>query len=211
MGTLIRRSALSALILLAWLAEAHAQFKTATGHVKAAQPHPTARYKGVMARPKIPMRNTYRNPGTNRGYGKSGMNRVNANQNNTAVLTALNSSLTTLANAEHDYNGHRVRAMHEVSAAIRHMQPAGSRAVNPGITPGASARVLAGFGAGGNVPRPRMPQATSDAHLRDALRSLSTIQTRMNTQGQAGNRNHVQARSSVQRATQELRLALNVR
>lgn len=214
MGTLIRWSTLTGLLLLSGLAETRAQFKTAPKRNVAARPHTPTAYRGVMSRPHYGG-NGYRNPGMNRNYNNYNHN----NYNNSSVVPALQSALSTLSSAQHDYQGHRVKAMHEVQAAIRHMQPAAARSVgggiapsvNNGIIPGPNASALAGFGAGAAVPKTAMPQATSDAHLRKALQSLSVVESHLRAQTQSANRAHVQAHGSVQRAAQELRLALNIR
>ena len=55
----------------------------------------------------------------------------------------------------------------------------------------------------------RMPQATSDAHLRNALQSLSAIETQLANNGST--QHHARARVSIQRAIQELNTALTIR
>jgi hypothetical protein len=54
-----------------------------------------------------------------------------------------------------------------------------------------------------------MPQAASDAHLRNALQNLNTLQSQLATFGTAPN--HVRAHSAVQGAIRELNVALNIR
>jgi hypothetical protein len=61
-------------------------------------------------------RNTYN--GGRRGYGQS-------QGNNRAVVSRLRSVHSTLARLDHDYQGHRVRAMHSISKASSHMLATG--------------------------------------------------------------------------------------
>ena len=58
----------------------------------------------------------YRNRyvGGRRGYGRS-------QGNNRAIVSRLRSVHTSLARLDHDYKGHRVRAMHSISMAIRQL------------------------------------------------------------------------------------------
>ena len=41
--------------------------------------------------------------------------------NNRAIVSRLRSVHSSLARLDHDYNGHRVRAMHSISMAIRQL------------------------------------------------------------------------------------------
>ena len=54
-----------------------------------------------------------------------------------------------------------------------------------------------------------MPQATSDAHLRNALQSLNAVHSQIANFGTSAN--HARAMTSVQGAVQELNTALNIR
>src|SRR5262249_50304043 len=97
-----------------------------------------------------------------------------------------------LRGADHDYQGHRVRAMSHVATAIRHLHP--SSALNTNVSPGL-----------GNLP-----QAQSDQILRDALVHLNTAEGSLGA-GTAAAAHHQSARSSVSQAIHELNTALQVR
>jgi hypothetical protein len=136
----------------------------------------------------------------NRGYNHNAM----ANQNNGQVISHLNSALATLAKSDHDYQGHRVRAMNHIGTAIRHLEPAAVRRNMP--NPASSFKATSnGAGAGKNP----MPQAASDQHLHNALQSLNGVGTQLATFGTS--QNHARALGSVRNAIQELNTALNIR
>jgi hypothetical protein len=143
-----------------------------------------------------------------RGYARQAVPYGNrgaaAYQNNGTVLANLRATLALLARADHDYQGHRVRAMHHVGTAIRALEPAMARRTQPNP---ALATTRAGNGA--VAGRGRMPQATSDGHLRNALQSLNAIDAHLATTGGASR--HVRARASVQNAMREIHVALNIR
>jgi hypothetical protein len=132
------------------------------------------------------------------------------NPPNEALVSTMHSTMTLLNQADHDYNGHRDRAMQEINAAIRHLdaQTGQSSPVNAGLAQSGNANgpniaIRTGTGTG-----PKMPQATSDAHLREAQQSLQGIDSRMNING-VNPHSFTQAKASVQNAIRELNLALN--
>lgn len=151
----------------------------------------------------------YRNRyyGAGYGYGRSqGMNR--------AIVARLRSVYSGLARLDHDYQGHRVRAMHAISLAIRQLSNRSMSYMGAGFAPGLNNRgamgmrrsVLAGAGRGGQ----RLTQAQSDARMGQALRALQGIQMQLtnlgsNTMGQG------RARGFVGHAIQELNIALSIR
>jgi hypothetical protein len=76
-------------------------------------------------------------------------------------ITALEAANALLAKADHDYKGHRVKAMKQIHAAI-HTLKAGTKAPkNPFKGP---------KGTGG------LPQDESDALLRQAMEQVTTVQ-----------------------------------
>ncbi len=99
---------------------------------------------------------------------------------------------TKLRGADHDYQGHRVRAMTHVAAAIRHLHPTAALNTN----------VAAGQG--------NLPQAQSDQILRDALVHLNTAETSLGSGTNAATHHH-SARTSVAEAIHELNTALTIR
>jgi hypothetical protein len=128
-----------------------------------------------------------------------------ANPNNGQVIAALRSAMSLLAQADHDYQGHRARALGHVGTAVRHLEPAAVRRNQPNP---AMAFQNAGNGAGAGKKN-AMPQATSDAHLRNAMQQLNAVHTQLTNFGSTPN--HARARGSVQNAIQELNIALNIR
>lgn len=147
------------------------------------------------------------------GYGGMYRNRnAMAYQNNAAVVTQLHSTLTMLAQADHDYNGHRVRAMHHIGTAIRSLQPAAARSGqgNPAAAYVNNRNGNANAaGAGNGTGKGKMPQAASDQHLRQSLQALGTVESHLTNFGST--QHHVRARNSVQQAMSELNVALNIR
>jgi hypothetical protein len=128
-----------------------------------------------------------------------------ANQNNGPLIAELRSTMGLLTQADRDYQGHRAQAIHHVGNAIRSLEPASVRnfQVNPAAAFGNNAN-------GNNAARKNlMPQAASDGHLQDARQRLNTIANQMANLG--GSQHHVRARQHVQRAIQELNVALNIR
>lgn len=136
---------------------------------------------------------------------------------NTAPASTLHSTMTRLNQAEHDYNGHRARAIHEISTAIRHLgtQAGQSNTGNTGPAHSGNAngtntatRTATGTGTGtATGSGQKLPQAMSDAYLREAQQSLVSLESQMNTNG-INSHSFTQAKSSVQNAIRELNLAL---
>jgi hypothetical protein len=129
---------------------------------------------------------------TGRGIGGGvGMRRRLPGTMDQTVISHLRTAHSRLQQADHDYQGHRVRAANHVATALRHLgAPTTGSATNPG--------------AG------RMPQAQSDGLLRDALLRLNTAQTQLATRGTTA-AHHGSARSQVTAAIGEINTALNIR
>jgi hypothetical protein len=111
-----------------------------------------------------------------------------ADQGTISLLRTVHSKLR---GADHDYAGHRVKAMEHVAAAIRHLHP--SAALNTSFASGA-----------GNLP-----QSRSDQILRDALVHLDTTEASLGT-GTDPRAHHRSARTSVAAAIRELHTALRI-
>jgi hypothetical protein len=119
-----------------------------------------------------------------------------ANANNRRVAAQDQSKVNILLNvhsklgqADHDYDGHRVHAMHSVGQAIHHL---GSSAPMGGSGPG------------------NLSQGQSDGILRDALHNLRSVHSQLGGSG-ANAAHHAQARASVSQAIQHLEVALRIR
>jgi hypothetical protein len=149
------------------------------------------------------------------GYGRS-------QGNNRAIVSRLRAVHASLARINHDYQGHRVRAMHSVSMAIRQLshrsmiyQGAGfASGANNGLAMGRQRGALGGGagagGAGGGRRNQAMPQGQSDARMSQALRTLQGVHMQLSNQG-SNTTGHSRARGHVQRAIRELNTALAIR
>jgi hypothetical protein len=129
--------------------------------------------------------------GTGRGIGGTGMRNRYPYAMDQGVIGHLRMAHSRLLQADHDYQGHRVRAANHVASALRHLgAPTTGSATNLGAA--------------------RMPQAQSDGMLRDALFRLNTAQTQLGTRGYTA-AHHGSARSQVTAAIGEINTALNIR
>jgi hypothetical protein len=143
------------------------------------------------------------------GYGRS-------QGNNRAIIGRLRAVEMNLARIDHDYQGHRVRAMHAVAMAIRQLSHRSmiyngvgfSSGMNNGRGMGMGGGGL-GAGAGGRG-RGRLPQAQSDARMSHSLRTLQGINMQLGSQA-SFTTGHARARGHVTRAIQELNVALSIR
>jgi hypothetical protein len=170
-----------------------------------------------------------RNYGGRRGYGRSqGQNR--------AVVGRLRSVHASLARIDHDYQGHRVRAMQQVSMAIRQLSHRsmgyggmgygsgmnGGMGMNGGRGMGMNggrgmglnngmgmAGRQGGLGAGGRGMQ-RMSQAQSDARMGQSLRNLQGVNMQLTNLG-SNTSGHSRARGHVTMAMHELNTALMIR
>jgi hypothetical protein len=154
--------------------------------------------------------NGYRNRsyGGRYGYGRSqGYNR--------AIVARLRSVHASLARINHDYQGHRIRAMQAISMAIRQLSHRSmvysGVGFASGMNNGRAMGMRQGGGAGAGAGR-RQPttQAQSDARMSQDLRNLQGINMQLASQG-TGTAGHARASGHVQRAIQELHVALSIR
>ena len=153
-----------------------------------------------------------------RGYGYSRRYAV-ANQNTRAVVQRLRSTHSSLARLDHDYQGHRVRAMRSIQRAIRQLSHTsmngrngyanrgGVNGVN-GVNNrnGVNGLNRGGLAARGNRP---IPQAQSDARMRRAGQTLQAVNMQLSRN--SGTSSHAYARRYVQTAMREIGVALQVR
>jgi hypothetical protein len=148
--------------------------------------------------------NRYR--GLGYGYGRS-------QGNNRAIVARLRAVHASLARLDHDYQGHRVRAMHAIALAIRqlgHRSMAGGSGFGRGTGNNLAVAMRRG-GAGTGGARPHMlTQAQSDARMSRDLRTLQGISMQMNTQAYYSP-GRTRALGYVQRAIGELHTALSIR
>jgi hypothetical protein len=112
-------------------------------------------------------------------------------------IKALHQANELMKKADHDYQGHRVKAMKEVHNAIQFLRE-GSAAPKkkkgqPGTKPG----------TGGGLP-----QDQSDALLKQAATQIQAVQ---NSLANVQDTRAVQATAALQRALQELQTALQIK
>ncbi len=149
--------------------------------------------------------NGYR-PGSRR-YRTQNYSRRYASSNRaiSGVVSRLRSTHRSLARLDHDYKGHRRRAMSAIHTAIRYLSHSSVRR--------SLSRVNNVGGVNKNRPnvvgRQRMPQAQSDAQMRRAMQSLQLVSSRLANSGSTSN--HYRARGAVQAAYRELGTALQIR
>jgi hypothetical protein len=92
-------------------------------------------------------------------------------QQRAAMVAQLHAAHKLLIHADHDYNGNRAKAAHEVSQAIHaltgqhHHHKGQVRIFGANINKGASK----------GKANPKMPQAQSDAHLKQARQILARV------------------------------------
>jgi hypothetical protein len=115
---------------------------------------------------------------------------------------------------DHDYGGHRARAVHAITMAIRQLSHRSmiyrgtgfSSAGGGGQGIGMRQRGLGANGRGGGQ---RMSQAQSDARMSQSLRVLQGINMQLASHGNT--MGHARASGHVQLAIQELNTALSIR
>ncbi len=156
--------------------------------------------------------NGYRNRryGGGYGYGRS-------QGNNRAVVSRLRSVHASLARIDHDYQGHRVRAMRSISMAIRQLSHRsmsyGGMGVSSGMNNGRAMGMRQGGGGANNAGARRrqpMSQAQSDARMSQDLRILQGINMQVSSQGNNAS-GQGRATGHIQRAIHELNVALSIR
>jgi hypothetical protein len=163
----------------------------------------------------------YRNRSYGRGYGYGRSQGVNR-----GVIAGLMSVRASLTRVQHNYQGHRVRAMQAITMAIQQLSHQSMRYSGMGMNGGMgmnNGRALGmrqvgvagglgmrqGIGAGGLQPQ-GMSQAQSDNRMGQALRRLQGINMQLASQGSYSN-GHSRASGHVQRAIHELNFALSMR
>ncbi len=109
-----------------------------------------------------------------------------------ASVSLLRTVHVKLQEADHDYEGHRVRALHHVSEALHHL----------------SSSAPAGLGSGPSLGN--LPQAQSDGILRDSLQKLRNAESHLGSLS-SGAPHRSRARSALGRAIRELEIALRIR
>ena len=137
------------------------------------------------------------------GYASMGMNRGGQGQGAQRVARELMMARSLLQRGDHDYNGHRARAVKDINYALAALGHGNNGGMN-----GMSGARPSGNGANGANGARREPQAVSDGQLRQAIQMLNTVQTQLSS---SGNSQHARVRVPVQRAMAELNTALTIR
>ncbi len=120
-----------------------------------------------------------------------------------ALIKQLRCAHKLLAEADHDYDGHRARAAEEVHKAIRDLEGKHrSTKVHTGTT--ITPPVVTTKPPHVKRPALREPQGTSDGQLRQALSILQTVQTELNG-------HHPKAAANVAAAVGQINTALSIK
>jgi hypothetical protein len=117
---------------------------------------------------------------------------------NKTIVTELHAIRALLHQADADYKGHRVKAMHEITAAIHALVPPHKHATGKKPATGSVARP---------APANKEPQAVSDAQLQQAIQQLQAVQSQL---ASATHGNVAAANAAINRAIAELRTALKI-
>jgi hypothetical protein len=121
-------------------------------------------------------------------------------------LGSLKSALTLLEGANHDYKGHRAKAVHAIHAAIHEIEHHGQKHVpTPPAVAAAKAAAKASTPKLGSVPPVHENQVASDTQLVAAEQLLSKVFAELTATGK-----HPKAIAHVQLAVQELQIALKI-
>jgi hypothetical protein len=111
-------------------------------------------------------------------------------------VTALRETVVLLNKADHDYKGHRAKAVHELHVAIHSLHPAHKKPHPPTAKKGGN--------KGGN----NEPQAVSDAQLAQAIKQIQVVQTQL---GNATVNVPPQALPALAAAVTQLQTALKIK
>jgi hypothetical protein len=118
-----------------------------------------------------------------------------ANRPNSAVIAQLKSIRTTLHGADHDYQGYRAKAVHQITDAIHALEGVKTPPQKPHMPTTGQKGI-------------HEPQAVSDAQLTQAIQQLQTVQSQLT--GTTGH--HVVAASNhITKAIQDLQTALKIK
>jgi hypothetical protein len=123
-------------------------------------------------------------------FGADHNRRLASDQSSISLLRTVHAKLRE---ADHDYQGHRMRAMNHVASALEHLG-----------SPAFHSEFGQNFGLG------NLPQSKSDEILRNALVHLKTVENEL-TRGTNRAEHHGSARAKVAEAIGELHVALNIR
>jgi hypothetical protein len=121
-----------------------------------------------------------------------------------SAVAMLQAAKHHLQHADHDYKGHRVKALHEVNQAIHHLSGHHKSSMSSAAANGTKT---------GKGQSPKEPQAQSDHHLKQALHELQSAEKAMSHGSSKGSKsgNHHSAAMAIHTAIQELHTALKIK
>lgn len=136
------------------------------------------------------------------GYSKSPFSFIHKStasaQQHAAVLSQLHAAHSLLIRADHDYNGNRAKAAHEVTQAIHALT-----GHHPHHTAHkGNVRIFGANVKKGNAT-PKLPQAQSDAHLKQASQLLAGVAGKL----PPGHKSS----ANVQQAIRHIQVALQIK
>jgi hypothetical protein len=111
------------------------------------------------------------------------------------AIVQLKATRTLLHKADHDYQGYRVKGIHQITQAIHALEGTKPPKQLPPAGPGQK--------GGGNEP-----QAVSDAQLAEAIQQLQVVQTQLTT---IPGRHVTVAREHIGKSIQDLQTALKIK
>ncbi len=138
-------------------------------------------------------------------------NKSKGNGTNTSSLFStqvaeLNTTIKLLQAADHDYQGHRAQAVHDIHQAIHALHPTAKNnnsSTKSGQVTGKKSSVKGknlAKGKGAN----KEPQAVSDAQLKQAISQLNTVRGQLKAAPPS-------ALNSIQAAVKQLQVALTIK
>ena len=136
--------------------------------------------------------------------GRAGKGAAGANaQQMHKLIQELQGAKYMLEQAKHDYDGHRVKAIHQINLAIQAIHQ--HHGLTAGKGAGGAGKKVAGGGGTSTGTASKESQPQSDAMLRQARQHLFTIH------GQMQAAHHPKAKGHVQLGVQHLDTALKIR
>jgi hypothetical protein len=128
------------------------------------------------------------------------------------AITQLHSTNMALKGADHDYGGHRGEAMGAIHAAVKQLKVALKYEKHAGrgahVGRGAAPKIVAQGGAKG-AASPKLPQAQSDAILKQAVVQLVAVEKELSGADHDYGGHRVACMEAVKVAIKQLNVALN--
>ena len=146
---------------------------------------------------------------------KSAGNGTNTNSLFSTQVAELNTTIKLLQAADHDYQGHRAQAVHDIHQAIHALHPTANHNKSSATGGKVTGKTVTGKTVTGKTITAKTvtaksqgankePQAVSDAQLKQAITQLNTVQGQLKAAPPA-------ALHSVQAAVKQLQVALTIK